>query len=61
MHINVANKNGITLGDLRNVDQETEQLPDNLPIFKSIYKHGFHTSYKKVTEITANNTNINID
>ena len=61
MYISIANENGLTLGDLRNVVQEAEQLPDNLPIFKSVYKHGFHTSYKKVIKITTNDTNINID
>lgn len=61
MYVSVGNENGITLGDLRKVVRETEQLPNNIPIFKTIYKHGFHTSNKRITEITANHTNIIID
>lgn len=58
MQIHISNKNGITLGDLRNLVQETEQLSENTIILVPEDYFSPDVADTKVTEVIADEESI---
>lgn len=58
MYIHIHKKDGITLGDLRTVVQETEQLPEDTIVYVPSDFCNSQEANIKVTEVIAENKRI---